>query len=458
MWSNNVWNEFDGSLNRYGARQVSRITKMTPKQPTNNKPSYVPLRLRSKLPFEYETPSRSGAQNNPITNYDGMEIYKKQYFDFLSVQPLSTNWQTTQLEYEMPDYDDPVYKANVAQAKRDGIREDVIKVRFKPPLKMVKSSLQQSVGNLNQLIPFIIKAKEVDAIKTQLDQDIIMRALADSKTAIGESKLASEQLYNMLLSQTGTMNKNILSLSQLIDMARQGSTAPAPVGDQGIEVQPDQKSTVLTGQPAGEVLIRPEDVKDNTPKTGQPANITNADMVAKIIEKGRQTPSIYVVVLDTIKTSLEKQNIEYYETQTDVNGDNIQFTEQDMKYLNNWLNVAIKKAQTGDDVAFFEKWLQNEFYVVYPNNTLRTKWRLIFSRVMTPEVLSNYLDDLNTKINTNIASYTTRPPLETKAPTKGNGMKGTGKKQNKWIDHVKMYCDEHKCSWAEGLKRAKDSY
>ena len=129
-----------------------------------------------------------------------------------------------------------------------------------------------------------------------------------------------------------------------------------------------------------------------------------------------------------------------------------------MKYLNNWLNVAIKKAQTGDDVAFFEKWLQNEFYVVYPNNTLRTKWRLIFSRVMTPEVLSNYLDDLNTKINTNIASYTTRPPLETKAPTKGNGMKGTGKKQNKWIDHVKMYCDEHKCSWAEGLKRAKDSY
>jgi hypothetical protein len=53
--------------------------------------------------------------------------------------------------------------------------------------------------------------------------------------------------------------------------------------------------------------------------------------------------------------------------------------------------------------------------------------------------------------------------------SKGNGYKGKGMKknkkvknkvvkQNKWIDHVKMYCDKHKCSWAEGLKGAKDSY
>jgi hypothetical protein len=199
MWNNKVWNEFDGSTNRHGARQVARITKMIPKKNKIFKPSYIPMKEKSKLPFEYETPNRSGAQNNPINNYDGMEIYKKRFFDFLDVQPLSTDWQTMQLNYEMPDYEDPIYKSNVAQARRDGINEDVIKVRFKPPLKMVRSSLQQSMGNLNQLIPFIVKAREVDAIKTQLDQDIIMKALADSR---GESKTSADDLYAMLLNQT----------------------------------------------------------------------------------------------------------------------------------------------------------------------------------------------------------------------------------------------------------------
>ena len=74
----------------------------------------------------------------------------------------------------------------------------------------------------------------------------------------------------MLLNQTGKMNTNIYSLTELIDIAKQGTRAPPPVGDEGIEVQPDQDQKddkVNQLNPPGEVLIRPgQDVKDNTPQ------------------------------------------------------------------------------------------------------------------------------------------------------------------------------------------------
>lgn len=470
MWSNtNVWNEFNGSLNRHGARDVRKITKMIPNNNKFRKSTYTHERVKNPLLFESETPNRSGAQNNPITNYDGMEIYKKKYFDFLDVQPLSTDWQTLKLNYEMPDYEDVIYKANVAQARRDGIREDVIKVRFVPPLKMVKSSLQQSVGNLNQLIPFIIKAKEVDAIKTQLDQDIIMRALSDSKSD-------SLKLYTMLLNQNTDINKNLLSLTQLIDMATNGARAPPPVGDQGIELQPDQDMKDNLNQPAGQVLIRPgQDVKDNTPDPNRPDDY--------FIDPSDTKEDIDALIKKQVKDMLDRKDI--------VTFDKIFLELQRSILLTITDTTLIKKFEDVFKQMEDEKNTNQYGRTRYNNAAYKLIFDLLdknYNNKMVRSIRTD-IDQIKNIFKTNIqpiiTAYMTANPVRAPTPTRGrpkgskdskkrNSKKGKGMeskikgkhkkikpkiiKQNKWIDHVKMYCDKHQCSWAEGLKRAKDSY
>jgi hypothetical protein len=508
MWNNTVWNEFNGTTNRHGARQVSRITKMIPQKNKNFKPSYIPMREKSKLPFEYETPNRSGAQNNPVNNYDGMEIYKKKFFDFLEVQPLSTDWQTMQLNYEMPDYDDPVYKSNVEQAKRDGIKEDVIKVRFKPPLKMVRSSLVQSMGNLNQLIPFIVKAREVDAIRTQLDQDIILRALADSR---GESKTSADKLYTMLLNQTGKINTNIYSLTELIDIAKQGVQAPRPAVDEGVEVQPDQGDDKVNQlNPTGQVLIRPVDVGANTPTPipDRPDNyfIDPYDVKEPLDEK---VNDIDKLIKTELKSILEKKKYDTFDKIYIELQRSILMTITDVQLIKRF-ETKFKEIDEMKNKNVYEKTkFQNFAYKLMVDLLDKNPNNAIIS------TLGRNVDQVKNKFKQNIQPIILQSMNETQVPTKptrgrpkgskdskkreprkpskkqdtvtvpeeppekkadeeppetkGNGYKGKGMKknkkvknkvvkQNKWIDHVKMYCDKHKCSWAEGLKGAKDSY
>lgn len=187
------YNEFDGSLNR---RSINDTTKINPV-----KKSVAPLvyvRPINTQPFEYETPTRPTKYDNTMTNSTQFYKYRQDIVEFLQ-QTQPTNLLNKSLTYEVYNYSDPEYIKQVEGARRNGLDEKAIASIYRPPKKMVYSTMKEAADTLTGLMGYLQKLSTTDAAQTAADKKSISDLIKDTikKTQDAEIKQNEDFLKDL---------------------------------------------------------------------------------------------------------------------------------------------------------------------------------------------------------------------------------------------------------------------
>ena len=162
------YNEFDGSLNR---RSINDTTKLNPVKKSIKPIVYVkPINTQ---PFEYETPTRPSKYDNSMTNKTQFYKYRQDIIQFLQQTQPNINLLNKSLTYEVYNYNDPEYLKQVEGARRNGLDAKSIALIYKPPKKMVYSTMKEAADSLTGLMGYLQKLTTTDAVQTAADKKVI---------------------------------------------------------------------------------------------------------------------------------------------------------------------------------------------------------------------------------------------------------------------------------------------
>ena len=162
------YNEFDGSTNR---RSINDTTKLKPVKKSITPIVYVkPINTQ---PFEYETPSRTSKYDNSMTNKTQFYKYRQDIVQFLQQTQPNINLLNKSLTYEVYNYNDPEYLKQVEGARRNGLDAKSIALIYKPPKKMVYSTMKEAADSLTGLMGYLQKLTTTDAVQTAADKKVI---------------------------------------------------------------------------------------------------------------------------------------------------------------------------------------------------------------------------------------------------------------------------------------------
>lgn len=162
------YNEFDGSLNR---RSINDTTKLNPVKKSITPIVYVkPVNTQ---PFEYETPTRPSKYDNSMTNKTQFYKYRQDIVQFLQQTQPNINLLNKSLTYEIYNYNDPEYLKQVEGARRNGLDAKSIALIYKPPKKMVYSTMKEAADSLTGLMGYLQKLTTTDAVQTAADKKVI---------------------------------------------------------------------------------------------------------------------------------------------------------------------------------------------------------------------------------------------------------------------------------------------
>lgn len=162
------YNEFDGSLNR---RSINDTTKLNPVKKSIKPIVYVkPINTQ---PFEYETPTRPSKYDNSMTNKTQFYKYRQDIVQFLQQTQPNINLLNKSLTYEVYNYNDPEYLKQVEGARRNGLDAKSIALIYKPPKKMVYSTMKEAADSLTGLMGYLQKLTTTDAVQTAADKKVI---------------------------------------------------------------------------------------------------------------------------------------------------------------------------------------------------------------------------------------------------------------------------------------------
>jgi hypothetical protein len=162
------YNEFDGSTNR---RSINDTTKLNPVKKSITPIVYVkPINTQ---PFEYETPTRTSKYDNSMTNKTQFYKYRQDIVQFLQQTQPNVNLLNKSLTYEVYNYNDPEYLKQVEGARRNGLDAKSIALIYKPPKKMVYSTMKEAADTLTGLMGYLQKLTTTDAVQTAADKKVI---------------------------------------------------------------------------------------------------------------------------------------------------------------------------------------------------------------------------------------------------------------------------------------------
>jgi len=162
------YNEFDGSTNR---RSINDTTKLNPVKKSITPIVYVkPINTQ---PFEYETPTRTSKYDNSMTNKTQFYKYRQDIIQFLQQTQPNVNLLNKSLTYEIYNYSDPEYLKQVEGARRNGLDAKSIALIYKPPKKMVYSTMKEAADSLTGLMGYLQKLTTTDAVQTAADKKVI---------------------------------------------------------------------------------------------------------------------------------------------------------------------------------------------------------------------------------------------------------------------------------------------
>jgi len=162
------YNEFDGSTNR---RSINDTTKLNPVKKSITPIVYVkPINTQ---PFEYETPTRTSKYDNSMTNKTQFYKYRQDIVQFLQQTQPNINLLNKSLTYEIYNYNDPEYLKQVEGARRNGLDAKSIALIYKPPKKMVYSTMKEAADSLTGLMGYLQKLTTTDAVQTAADKKVI---------------------------------------------------------------------------------------------------------------------------------------------------------------------------------------------------------------------------------------------------------------------------------------------